>query len=178
MGFFNKRQCKELWLAGSKILQTFVKLIFKNSILGHRHGVPWIYQLCAPVTVYTITNTVSFDVCCTIIIHAVLNSKKKIFLFVLFETSPRKHATKSANAPNLVMGPLKKSCPYTVCGSVLITYLKTLVYTFIGKINVNAALRKLYWSQIHERTISLKFLGIILRLLRLDVSVYNAYITL
>jgi hypothetical protein len=32
-------------------------------------------------------------------------------------------------------------------------------------------------SQIHERTISLKFLGIILRVLRLEVSVYNVYIT-
>ncbi len=33
------------------------------------------------------------------------------------------------------------------------------------------------WSQIHERTISLRFLGIILRVLRLEVSVYNIYIT-
>jgi hypothetical protein len=32
-------------------------------------------------------------------------------------------------------------------------------------------------SQIHERTISLRFLGIILRVLRLEVSVYNVYIT-
>ncbi len=31
-------------------------------------------------------------------------------------------------------------------------------------------------SQIHERTISLRFLGIILRVLRLEVSVYNVYI--
>jgi hypothetical protein len=30
---------------------------------------------------------------------------------------------------------------------------------------------------IHERTISLTFLGIILRVLRLEVSVYNVYIT-
>ncbi len=29
----------------------------------------------------------------------------------------------------------------------------------------------MYWSRIHERTISLRFLGIILRLLRLEVSV-------
>ncbi len=33
------------------------------------------------------------------------------------------------------------------------------------------------WSRIHERTISLRFLGIILRVLRLEVSVYNVYIT-
>ncbi len=35
------------------------------------------------------------------------------------------------------------------------------------------------WSRIHERTISLRFLGIIFRVLRLDVSVYNVnvYIT-
>jgi hypothetical protein len=32
-------------------------------------------------------------------------------------------------------------------------------------------------SRIHERTISLRFLGIILRFLRLEVSVYNVYIT-
>ncbi len=32
-------------------------------------------------------------------------------------------------------------------------------------------------SQIHERTISLRFLGIILRVLTLEVSVYNGYIT-
>jgi hypothetical protein len=33
-------------------------------------------------------------------------------------------------------------------------------------------------SRIHERTISLRFLGIILRVLRLEVSVYNVYGTL
>jgi hypothetical protein len=32
-------------------------------------------------------------------------------------------------------------------------------------------------SRIHERTISLRFLDIILRVLRLEVSVYNVYIT-
>ncbi len=32
-------------------------------------------------------------------------------------------------------------------------------------------------SRIHEHTISLRFLGIILRVLRLEVSVYNVYIT-
>jgi hypothetical protein len=31
-------------------------------------------------------------------------------------------------------------------------------------------------SRIHEHTISLRFLGIILRFLRLEVSVYNVYI--
>jgi hypothetical protein len=31
-------------------------------------------------------------------------------------------------------------------------------------------------SRIHEHTISLRFLGIILRVLRLEVSVYNVYI--
>ncbi len=33
-----------------------------------------------------------------------------------------------------------------------------------------------YRSRIHERTISLRFLGIILRVLRLEVFVYNVYI--
>ncbi len=33
------------------------------------------------------------------------------------------------------------------------------------------------WSRIHEHTISLRFVGIILRILRLEVSVYNVYIT-
>ncbi len=32
-------------------------------------------------------------------------------------------------------------------------------------------------SRIHERSISLRFLGIILRVLRLGVSVYDVYIT-
>ncbi len=32
-------------------------------------------------------------------------------------------------------------------------------------------------NRIHESTISLRFLGIILRVLRLEVSVYNVYIT-
>ncbi len=31
-------------------------------------------------------------------------------------------------------------------------------------------------SRIHERTILLRFLGIILKVLRLEVSVYNVYI--
>jgi hypothetical protein len=35
----------------------------------------------------------------------------------------------------------------------------------------------LYRSRIHEHTISLRFLGIILRVLRLEVSVDNVYIT-
>ncbi len=35
----------------------------------------------------------------------------------------------------------------------------------------------MYWSPIHESTISLKFLGIIVRVLRLEVSIYNLYIT-
>jgi hypothetical protein len=34
-----------------------------------------------------------------------------------------------------------------------------------------------YWSRIHERTISLSLLDIILRALRLEVSVYYVYIT-
>ncbi len=33
------------------------------------------------------------------------------------------------------------------------------------------------WSRIHERLILLRFLGIILKGLRLEVSVYNVYIT-
>ncbi len=36
---------------------------------------------------------------------------------------------------------------------------------------------KMYRSRIRERTISLRFPGIILRLLRLEVPVYNVYIT-
>jgi hypothetical protein len=32
-------------------------------------------------------------------------------------------------------------------------------------------------SRIHEHTISLRFLGIILRVFRLEVSIYNVYIT-
>ncbi len=32
-------------------------------------------------------------------------------------------------------------------------------------------------NRIHERTISLRFLGIILKVLRLEVSLYNVYIT-
>ncbi len=35
----------------------------------------------------------------------------------------------------------------------------------------------MYRSQIHERAISLRFLGILLRILKLEVSVYNVYIT-
>ncbi len=34
------------------------------------------------------------------------------------------------------------------------------------------------WSRIHERTSSLMFLGIFLRVLKLEVSVYNVYCTL
>ncbi len=33
------------------------------------------------------------------------------------------------------------------------------------------------WSRTHERTVSLRFLGIILKVLRLEVSVYNVHIT-
>ncbi len=36
--------------------------------------------------------------------------------------------------------------------------------------------REVYKSQIHERTISLKVLGLISRVLILEVSVYNVYI--
>jgi hypothetical protein len=35
----------------------------------------------------------------------------------------------------------------------------------------------LFWSRIHESTISLRTLGIISRVLRLEVFVYNDYIT-
>jgi hypothetical protein len=38
-------------------------------------------------------------------------------------------------------------------------------------------LLRLSRSRIHESTMSLRFLGIILRVLRLEVSVYNVYIT-
>ncbi len=40
-----------------------------------------------------------------------------------------------------------------------------------------AELQNVYWSQIHERTILLRFLGIILTVFRLEVSVFNVYIT-
>ncbi len=36
--------------------------------------------------------------------------------------------------------------------------------------------RRRYWSQIHVRKISLRFRGIILRALRLEVYVYNVYV--
>jgi hypothetical protein len=38
-------------------------------------------------------------------------------------------------------------------------------------------MKRKYRNRIHECTISLKFLGIILRVLSLKVSVYNVYIT-
>jgi hypothetical protein len=37
--------------------------------------------------------------------------------------------------------------------------------------------QRVAWSQIHGRKISLRFLGIILRILRLEFSVYSVYIT-
>ncbi len=47
-----------------------------------------------------------------------------------------------------------------------------------GKWRIHRPLRKApSRSQIHERTISLSCLGIILRVLRSEVSVYNVYIT-
>ncbi len=33
------------------------------------------------------------------------------------------------------------------------------------------------WSRIHERTVSLRFLGKILKVLRIEVSICNVYIT-
>jgi hypothetical protein len=36
---------------------------------------------------------------------------------------------------------------------------------------------KVYRSRIHERSISLRFLGIILRVIRVEISVYNVYFT-
>ncbi len=42
---------------------------------------------------------------------------------------------------------------------------------------VVSSLLLLSWSRIHERTILLRFLGITLRVLRLEVSVNNVYIT-
>ncbi len=44
-----------------------------------------------------------------------------------------------------------------------------------GSLKMNTALE--YRSRIHERTILLRFLGIILRVLRIEISVYNFYIT-
>jgi hypothetical protein len=40
--------------------------------------------------------------------------------------------------------------------------------------SLNVACVLVLWSRIHERTISLKFMGIILRVLRLEVSEYNS----
>jgi hypothetical protein len=55
------------------------------------------------------------------------------------------------------------------------TYLsKGCFQTVPGGCNFDPELKP---NQIHEQTIPLRFLGIILRVLRLEVSVYNFFIT-
>jgi hypothetical protein len=44
-------------------------------------------------------------------------------------------------------------------------------------VNIPFLLSYLSRSRIHERAILLRFLGIILRVLRLEISVYNVFIT-
>ncbi len=52
-------------------------------------------------------------------------------------------------------------------------YSQTLVY----KKYINNLVYEFPRSRIHERTVTSKFLGIILRVLRLEVSAYRVYIT-
>ncbi len=61
--------------------------------------------------------------------------------------------------------------------TVKLRYLLKLEYseTLTQKINPYGPI-SLPRSRIHELTISLRFLGIILRVLKLEVSVYNVYI--
>ncbi len=54
---------------------------------------------------------------------------------------------------------------------------KASCYQTILQKYLNLIVIIVYWSRIHERTFSLRFLGIILRVLRLEVSVYNVYIS-
>jgi hypothetical protein len=46
-----------------------------------------------------------------------------------------------------------------------------------NNLNSDGSLKKAFRSRIAERTILLRFLGIILTVLRLQVSVYNVYVT-
>ncbi len=58
-------------------------------------------------------------------------------------------------------------------------YWPVIIYTALAVV-VCASLhrsRVVAWCRIHECTIPLRFLGIIVRVRRLDVSVYNVYIT-
>jgi hypothetical protein len=58
-------------------------------------------------------------------------------------------------------------------------YLQYLLTTAAATIILHTGTfrRRVYRSRIHERTISLRFLGIFLRVLRLEVSIHNVYIT-
>ncbi len=53
---------------------------------------------------------------------------------------------------------------------------KRNISSFVSLVPAKLAFSAASRSLIHERTISLRFLGIILRVLRLEVSVYNVYI--
>jgi hypothetical protein len=53
---------------------------------------------------------------------------------------------------------------------------QSLVRVFLTVYIINLDSRAGKFNQIHGRSISLRFLGIILRVLRLEVSVYNVYI--
>ncbi len=63
---------------------------------------------------------------------------------------------------------------------IMLTHISYTSYIIGRSIEVRitgetSSCTKLSRSRIHERTISLKFLGIILRVFRLEVSVYNIY---
>ncbi len=64
------------------------------------------------------------------------------------------------------------SSPYRKVSDFLVFFSLVLVFTASRFILICVSR-----SQIHGRTVSLRFLGIILRVLRLEVSSYNVYIT-
>jgi hypothetical protein len=49
--------------------------------------------------------------------------------------------------------------------------------SFAAQVSTICTEQHMYRSRIHECTILLRFLGIILRVLRFEVSIYNVYIT-
>jgi hypothetical protein len=65
-------------------------------------------------------------------------------------------------------------------GQKLIRYVSGDVVVrgwLLESIKYHYVYKKIYSSQIHEHKFFLKFLGIILEVLRLEVSIYNVYIT-
>jgi hypothetical protein len=54
---------------------------------------------------------------------------------------------------------------------------KVSCYQTILQKYLNLIVIIVYWSRIHERTFSFRFLGIILRVLRLEVSAHHVYIS-